>query len=149
MVYSDSTHGRVSIFKHSFHFHPWSHSYSTSENPDRVSGGLQRVSWLQSVACTQDCDRCFLLLPSHFSCVWLFVTPWTVARQASLSRGFSRQEYCNRLPRPPPGDLPGPGIEPESPALAGGFFTTSTIWEARIRVYCQSMWNHLEESRVW
>ena len=43
------------------------------------------------------------------------MTPWTEAHQAPLSRGFSRQEYCNRLPCPPPGDLPNPGIEPISP----------------------------------
>ena len=49
----------------------------------------------------------------------LFATPWTVAHQASLSTGFPGQEYWSRLPFPPPGDLPGPGIEPESPALAG------------------------------
>ena len=47
--------------------------------------------------------------------------------------GFSRQEYWSGLPYSPPGDPPNPGIEPtslESPALAGGFFTTSTTWEA-------------------
>ena len=48
--------------------------------------------------------------------VRLFVTPWTVAYQAPLSMGFSRQEYCSGLPFPPPGDLPDPGIEPRSPA---------------------------------
>ena len=53
-----------------------------------------------------------------------FVTRWTVARQAPLSMGFPRQEYWNGLPFPSPGDLPGPGIEPESPAMAHGFFTT-------------------------
>ena len=70
---------------------------------------------------------------SRFSRVRLFVIPWTVARQAPLSMGFSRQEYWSGLPCPPPGDLPHPGIEPESltsPALAGGFFTTSAAWEA-------------------
>ena len=41
---------------------------------------------------------------------------------ASLSMGFSRQEYCSGLPFPSPGDLPDPGIKPRSPALAGGFF---------------------------
>ena len=44
---------------------------------------------------------------------------------------FSRQEYWSRLPCPPPGDLPDPGIKPKSfalPALAGGFFTTRTTW---------------------
>ena len=54
------------------------------------------------------------------------------ACQAPLSMELSRQEYCNGLPSPPPGDLPDPGIEPTSPvspALAGGFFTTSANWE--------------------
>ena len=64
--------------------------------------------------------------------VQLTETPWTVAHQCPLSMGFSRQEYWTGLPCPPPGDLPDPGIEPASlmsPALAGGFFTTSAIWE--------------------
>ena len=53
------------------------------------------------------------------------VTPWTAAHQAPLSTGLPRQEYWSGVPLPPPGDLPDPGIEPESPAsrsLAGGFF---------------------------
>ena len=54
----------------------------------------------------------------------LSVTLWTVARQAPLSMGFLRQEYWRGLPFPPPGDLPDPGIEPVSTALAGEFFTT-------------------------
>ena len=61
------------------------------------------------------------------------VTPGTVARQASLSLAFSRQEYWSGLPSPPPGGLPEPGIESvslKSSTLAGGFFTTSTAWEA-------------------
>ena len=49
--------------------------------------------------------------------------PWTVAHQAPPSMGFSRQEYWSELPFPSPGDLPNPGTEPVSPALAGGFFT--------------------------
>ena len=63
----------------------------------------------------------------------LFVTPWTIALQAPLSMGVSRQEYWRGLPFPPPGDLPDPGIKPASlvsPASAGGFFPTSTSWEA-------------------
>ena len=47
-------------------------------------------------------------------------TPWTVACQAALSLGFSRQEYWSGLPCPPPGDLPDPGIKPASPALQAG-----------------------------
>ena len=55
-----------------------------------------------------------LCLLSHLSHVWLFVTLWTVAHQAALSIGFSRQEYWSGLPCTPPGDLPDPGIKPES-----------------------------------
>ena len=51
------------------------------------------------------------------SCVRLFATSWTVARQAPPSMGFSRQEYWSGLPLPSPGDLPDPGIEPGSPTL--------------------------------
>ena len=70
---------------------------------------------------------------SRFGSVWLFVTLWTVARQAPLSMGFSRQEYWGGLPCPPPGDLLYPGIKPGSfmsPVLAGRFCTTCTSWEA-------------------
>ena len=70
---------------------------------------------------------------THFSHVQLFATPWTVARQAPLSMGFSRREYWSGLPCPPPGDLPDPGIELRSLtslALAGGFSTTIATWEA-------------------
>ena len=49
--------------------------------------------------------------------VQLFVTPWTVAYQAPLSMGFSRQEYWSGVPFPSPGGLPDPGMEPGSPAL--------------------------------
>ena len=73
--------------------------------------------WLKNVS------RCF----SH---VQLFATPWTAARQASLSIGFSRQEYWSGLPFPSPGALSDPGMEPtflKSPALVGtAFFTTAS-----------------------
>ena len=52
-----------------------------------------------------------------FSCVRLFLTPWTVAYQAPPSMGFSKQEYWSGLPFPSPGDLPNPGIELGSPVL--------------------------------
>ena len=73
---------------------------------------------------------------SHFSHVQLFVTPWTVARQAPLSMGFSRQEYWSGLPCPPPGNLPNPEIVCTSlkpPILAGRFFTSSSTREAHDR----------------
>ena len=60
---------------------------------------------------------CVCVCISHFSRVRLFATPWTVVHQAPLSMGFSKQEYWNGLPCPPPRDLPNPGIEPMAPAL--------------------------------
>ena len=96
------------------------------------------------------------------------VTPWTAAHQAPLSMGFSRQECWSGLPFPLPGDL-DPGIQPESPALAGGFFTaepagkpnrwaenssscfsspngelliSAKIWES---VFCRKSWPYLEQ----
>ena len=75
---------------------------------------------------------------SHFSHVWLIATPWTVLHQSPLSMGFSRQEYWSGLSCPPPGDLHDPRIEPTflmSPALPGGFFTTSAIWKTQIHLY--------------
>ena len=75
-----------------------------------------RAAWQSSTTWVAFC--CLL------SYVQLFATPWTVAHQAPLSMGFPRQEYWSGLPFPPPGDLLDPGIEPKSPALAGGFFTT-------------------------
>ena len=72
---------------------------------------------------------------SGFSHVRLFSTLWTIARQAPLSMGFSRQEYWSGLPFPPLGDLPDPGIEPISlisPVLVGGLFTTTATWESKL-----------------
>jgi len=74
------------------------------------------ASWVNSSVCVQSL--------SH---VFLFVAPWTIAHQASLSMEFSRQEYLNGLPFSAPGDLPKPGMEPisfVSPALAGKLFST-------------------------
>ena len=76
---------------------------------------------------------CVCVCVCSFSHVRLFVVPWIVGHQAPLFMGFSRQEYWTGLPSPPPMNLPDSGIEPvslKSPALAGGFFTISTAWEA-------------------
>ena len=85
-------------------------------------------------------ERCNITLGCSYACVlsrcsrvWLFVTPWTVAHQAPLSMGFSRQEYWSELPCPLPRTLPDPGIEPVSlmsPVLVGRFFTTCATQEA-------------------
>ena len=70
---------------------------------------------------------------SCFSRVQLFATLWTVALQAPLPMGFSRQGYWSELLHPPPGIFPTQGsnaVSLMSPVLAGGFFTTSTTQEA-------------------
>ena len=75
----------------------------------------------------------YMNMLSRFSRVQLFATLCTVAHQAPLSRGFSRQEYWSRLLFPSPGDLPNQEIKPMSlmsPALAGRFFNTSSTWDA-------------------
>ena len=61
------------------------------------------------------------------SCARLFATPWTIARQAPLFMEFSRQEYWNRLPFPPPRDMWAPGTELTFPALAGGSLPVSHL----------------------
>ena len=70
--------------------------------------------------------------------VRLFATPWPVARQAPLSMGLFRQKYHSGLPFPPPGDLPDPGIEPESsasPAFQVDSFTTEPPGKPRLLAY--------------
>ena len=69
--------------------------------------------------------------------VWLSLTPLTVAHQVPLSMGFPRQGYWSGLPFPSPGNLPDPGIEPMSPAVADGFFYPWATWEAQKHLpYC-------------
>ena len=71
----------------------------------------------------------------------IFVIPRSVTHQAPLFMGFSRQEYWSGLPCSPPGDLPDPENEPASlmsPTLAGGFFITSTTWEALLGMHKES-----------
>ena len=84
-----------------------------------ASGTLENVSFYRYGLGVCVC----VCAPAAQSCLTLF-NPWTVAHQAPLSIGFSRQEHWSGLPFPSPGDLPDPGIEPTSPALAGGFFNT-------------------------
>jgi len=73
--------------------------------------------WVISGVLFKDCAQSL----SH---VQLFATPWNVAHQASLYMGFPGWKYWSGLPFLPPEDLPDPGVELVSPALAGGFFTT-------------------------
>ena len=92
-----------------------------------LQGGWNFTVALLCCMCVRVCE-----VLSH---IRLSAAPRAVARRARLSMGFSRQEDRSGLPCSPPGDLPHPGIEPESlqsPALAGGFFTTTATWEAEV-----------------
>ena len=82
------------------------------------------------------------------SSVCLFATPWTVARQAPLSLGFSRQEYWSGLPFLPPGDPPNPRIGPMSPALGGRFFTTELPGKPQVISGISKFWNQLTNALI-
>ena len=88
-----------------------------------------QIMWLFLLKCsvTYHSQTDVIIVILLFSSVWLFETPWTVAHQVPLPMGFPRQEYWSGLPFPSPADLPNPGIEPSSPATAGGFFTTEPL----------------------
>ena len=73
--------------------------------------------------------------------VRLFATPWTVAYQASPSMGFSRQAYWNGLPFPSPGDLPNPGIEPESPTLQADTLPSEPLLSLLAKIKCKEGWH--------
>ena len=88
--------------------------------------------WVYNLA-KEDLGLSACVCAKSFSHVRLLATLWTVAHQASLSIGFSKQEYWSGLSCPSPGDLPDPKIEAASPkslASTGGFFTTSATWKA-------------------
>ena len=101
----------------------------------RLMAPFQHQGFLPGVGLSAVLSLPLSRVPSrkNFSRVQICVTLRTVACQAPLSMGFSRQEYWSAVPYLPPGDLPEPGIKPKSlasPALAGRFFTLSTTWEA-------------------
>ena len=86
------------------------------------------------------------------SCLTL-CDPMDYSPLGSSSMGFSRQEYWSGLPSPPPGDLPGPGKEPESlppPALADRFFTARATWEGpddtkvKVAQSCLTLWDPMD-----
>ena len=81
---------------------------------------IPSLQWTLKLSCVHAC------MLRHFNFVWCCMTPWTVARQAPLSVGFSRQESWSRLPFPSPGDLPWPRDQTRiscGSCIAGGFFT--------------------------
>ena len=105
------------------------HDHLQVENTMIKSGLSSRNRQLQEAEADEFC--CWMRAELLQSCLTL-CNAIDCSRQESSSMGFSRQEYWIGLPCPPPGDLPDPGIKPASltsPALAGGFFTTSATWE--------------------
>ena len=89
------------------------HSKLTEEYTMNQESGTLRTVFLQVPSILHACV-CVL---NSFSHVWLCMTRWTIAHQAPLSMGFSRQEYWSRFPCLPPGDLLDPGIKHAAPAL--------------------------------
>ena len=126
--WSEKTPGRATI-RRARGTAPHRHEALQHQDAWVVQGALESaVPLFLKQALGQQCVCvCVCVCVRVISHVWLCVTPQTVAHQAPLSTGFSRQEYWSGLPCPSPGDLPDPVIKPASlasPALAGGFFTT-------------------------
>ena len=87
---------------------------------------------------------CFLSVNKLFSCKVIFdsfATPWT---DRLLCMGFPRQEYWSGLPFPFPEDLLNPGVEPRSPVLAGGFFTTESPGNPVIDIQSHISYNRVQ-----
>ena len=114
------------------------------------------MSKLRNLKHPPGANQCLFTSPDLVICCYCLVaqscpnlaTPWTVARRAPLSMGFFRKEHWNGLPFPSPGDLPDPEIEPEiepvSPDLAGGFFTTEPL--GKLSLLCGSLLLFKEEN---
>ena len=146
IIYSLSYQGNLSIlyrwqnrnFKKFSNFLKDAQKGNTGSSPRSFSFFISFQPYAIILCCVHAC------VLSHFSYVRLFTKLWTLPRQAPLSMGFSRQEYWSGLPCPPPGDLPAPGTEPislMSPALAGGFLTTSATVEALVLCSCVKIWH--------
>ena len=86
--------------------------------------GILQARTLEWVAISFSNEWKWKVKEKSLSHVRLLATPWTAVHQAPPSMGFSRQEYWSGLPFPSPGNLPDPGIEPKSSALAVRFFTS-------------------------
>ena len=127
----------------------WKNIYADPPSP------FFKLDFFLQVGATEPC-----VLSVYFgcvlSCIRIFAAPWTVAHQVPLSMEFSKQESWSGLPFPTPRDLLNSGIKPAtltSPALAGGFFTTGTTWEAPCFGYqClirNMICNHFLPLRSW
>ena len=112
----------------------------TDMGMDNIKKERKKISWVKLRGFIVHCAQVQFL--SQFQ---IFVTPWTVARQAPLSMGFSRQEHWSGLLCPPPRGLPDPGVKPmsvTSPASAGRFFTTGSVIPGSISQFLQRFESH-------
>ena len=115
-------------------FNPWSGSWDpTCHAARKPKHKTEAKTWV----CAKSLQSCLTL------CDLMNQSP-----PGSSVHGFSRQKYWNGLPCTPPGDLPDPGIEPLSPALAGGFFTISATWEAPVMKNLPAI-QEAQETWVW
>ena len=97
--------------------------------PDRQIDSILAIKWFWQVISGVCFPSWAWKVEVLLSCVQLFVTPWAIACQPPLPMGFSRQEYWSELSFSPPGDLPHPGIDPESSALqADSLASEQFIW---------------------
>ena len=94
--------------------------------------------WGYCVVCVQSLSR-----------VWLLAAPWNVAHRVPLSVGFSRQEHWSGVPFPPPGHLPNPGIEPESPHCRWILYTTEPLRKPSFTVTIGIFLNSRKASKMF
>ena len=80
---------------------------ASSQELSELQAAASRIFWKRTNFCCRKSPACTL---NDFSCVWLLVTRWTLAHHPPLCMEFSRQEHWSRLPYPPSGDLPNPGV---------------------------------------
>ena len=123
------------------------------EIPHLLNGPCGLLLWTTHHRLPEQAQKCTVSksahMPSHFSHIWFFANPWTSARQAPLSMGFSRQDYWSGLPCPPPGDLLHPGMVLKSPALAGMFFTIGATWEALQNLTHENIYTQLTNTKYF
>ena len=123
--------------------------FLTTEPPGKLLSKAKHTD-IPTSQCVCVCAKSLHLCPHN----WTFGTPWTVACQAPVSMGCSRQEHWSGLPCPPPGDLPSSGVKPpflESPALTGMFFTTRRglpTFQYSSSKFCDSLWFFPDSSQI-
>ena len=113
---------------------------------------ISTVIFTSTLICTPITELLCCITETIFSQNRLFTTPWAVARQAALSKKFSRQEYWSGLPFPSPGNLPDSGIKPRSPAMQAASLLSeasvkpkSTVLQLKKKkAVCKAVTSHIQ-----